>query len=52
MKFGVRYPISGVHETPFGEQQAEMIWMMALGNGVHAAIVTSQDGGTTWQPWE
>jgi len=44
MKWGVRYQISGVHECPFGKKQAEMIWNMAVLNGVEAEIVLNIDG--------
>lgn len=44
MKYAVRYPRSGIHKCPFGKQQAETIWMLALRNGVDAKIATSLDG--------
>ncbi|BCP02481.1 hypothetical protein [Mycobacterium intracellulare] len=44
MKYAVRYPRSGIHLCPFGKQQAETIWLLALRNGVDAKIATSTDG--------
>ncbi|CAA79438.1 Hypothetical Protein PBI_L5_62 [Fromanvirus L5] len=45
MKYGVRYPISGVHECPFGYKQAQMIQFLATRYGVYEAeLVTSHDG--------
>lgn len=44
IKYGVRYPISGIHECPFGLDQARMVWALAMGNGVDATLVESMDG--------
>jgi hypothetical protein len=44
MKYGVRYPRSGIHECPFGKKQAEMIWFLALREGIDAKVATSDDG--------
>jgi hypothetical protein len=48
--WGVRYGGSGtVHDCPYGKEQAEMIWMLALQNGVKSpALVQSSDRGVTW----
>ncbi|ASZ75231.1 hypothetical protein PBI_MISSWHITE_65 [Mycobacterium phage MissWhite] len=48
MKWGVRYPRSGIHECPFGFKQASMIELLAIRNGVRAQLVSSSDGGQTW----
>ncbi|QDH93014.1 hypothetical protein SEA_STEPHIG9_68 [Mycobacterium phage Stephig9] len=45
MKWGVIYPISGVHECPFGKKQAEMIWFLALQNGISAHVVVNHGDG-------
>lgn len=44
-KFGVRYPVSGVHECPFGLEQAVMIRSLAHENGVKPALVVVDRGG-------
>ncbi|AXH67891.1 hypothetical protein J4T99_gp086 [Mycobacterium phage Bromden] len=43
-RWGVRYPISGVHTCPFGRKQADMIHLLALMNGVTEAVVVVDDG--------
>ncbi|AWN05829.1 hypothetical protein SEA_PRIAMO_67 [Mycobacterium phage Priamo] len=48
MKYGVRYPISGVHECVFGKKQAEQTWFLALRHGIKAVIVTNRGDG--WEP--
>ncbi|AEJ95072.1 hypothetical protein FGG36_gp38 [Mycobacterium phage Jeffabunny] len=48
MKYGVRYPKSGVHECMYGKRQAEQIWFLALRNGIAAVVVT--DSGNGWEP--
>lgn len=44
MRYAVRYPKSGIHECPFGREQAELIWMLATREGIDAKIATSEDG--------
>ena len=44
MKYGVRYPLSGIHECPFGEDQAELMRFLALREGIDAKVATSHDG--------
>lgn len=46
MKWGSRYPVSGVHECPFGQWQAEQITLLAMQNGVNAVVV--YDSGNGW----
>ena len=49
VKYGVRYPVSGIHECPFGYDQAQLIQLLAIRNGIVSAdIVRSVDG----RPWE
>ncbi|QGJ88817.1 hypothetical protein SEA_YECEY3_66 [Mycobacterium phage Yecey3] len=47
MKYGVRYPRSGIHQCPFGFKQAAMIELLAIRNGVSAKLVKLIDG--KWQ---
>lgn len=49
-KFGVRYPISGVHECPYGLWQAIMIRGLAHENGVKPAVVVV-DSGDGWSDY-
>ncbi|AXQ63574.1 hypothetical protein SEA_DIXON_68 [Mycobacterium phage Dixon] len=49
MKWGVRYPISGVHECPFGKRQAEMIWFLAIRYGVRDPEVVVDHGDGIWR---
>lgn len=44
MKYAVHYPRSGIHECPFGREQAILICTLATGNGVDAKVATSDDG--------
>jgi len=44
VKYAVWYPKSGIHECPFGRKQAEMVWFLALREGINAKIATSTDG--------
>lgn len=44
-RWGSRYPRSGVHECPFGKEQAELITLLALRNGVDAEVVVDWGDG-------
>ncbi|QXO14323.1 hypothetical protein SEA_CHASER_84 [Mycobacterium phage Chaser] len=48
-RWGVRYPISGVHTCPFGRKQADMIHYLALVNGVLGAEVVTETGDGVWR---
>ncbi|AVP41909.1 hypothetical protein SEA_JSQUARED_67 [Mycobacterium phage Jsquared] len=49
MKYGVRYPISGVHECPFGLRQAQLIQFLAIRNGVYRAELIRSSDGVQWE---
>lgn len=47
--WGVKYGSGKVHDCMYGKEQAEMIWVLAIDNGVRGAqLVQSNDRGTTW----
>ncbi|QGJ89764.1 hypothetical protein SEA_SUPERCHUNK_65 [Mycobacterium phage Superchunk] len=49
MKFGVRYPRSGVHECPFGLKQAQLITFLAIRYGVYDAEMVRSRDGVQWE---
>ncbi|ALF00933.1 hypothetical protein SEA_SERENITY_66 [Mycobacterium phage Serenity] len=49
MKYGVRYPISGVHECPFGLKQAQLVQFLAIRNGVYRADLVQSRDGVKWE---
>ena len=44
MKYGVRYPKSGVHECPFGLEQARLVQLLAIRHDIDAQLVASENG--------
>ncbi|APC43115.1 hypothetical protein SEA_KERBEROS_67 [Mycobacterium phage Kerberos] len=49
MKYGVRYPRSGVHECPFGILQTQQIEYLAIINGVYGAKLVESEDGRHWR---
>lgn len=47
-RWGVRYPISGVHECMYGLEQAKLVQLLAIREGILAELVESRDEGKTW----
>lgn len=48
-RWGVRYPISGVHECPFGKEQAQLIQLLAIRNGVVDPALVCDYGDGIWR---
>lgn len=52
MRWGVQYPISGIHVCPFGKEQAEDINFLAQVNGVNSKIVVDYAGNGVWKDYK
>lgn len=52
IKWGVCYPISGVHVCPFGLKQAEGINFLAQCEGINSRIVVDYAGNGVWKDYE
>jgi hypothetical protein len=46
--WGVKYPSGTVIDYPFGKEQAEMVWMLCLREGMNVQLVQSTDRGRSW----
>jgi hypothetical protein len=45
VKWGSRYPRTGVHECMYGQEQAELVTALAIANGVEAEVVVDRGDG-------